>query len=86
MLAKVIAAGWFDVRRLAIELVVTENMIALYMSGTVDMPLERQLCLARFLIDHVPPLARIGRNMLGQVQAAIEFRESQTVTHTHPRP
>ena len=85
MLAKVVAAGWFDVQRLAAELVVTDNMIGLYMSGAVDMPLERQLCLARFLIDNVPSLARIGRNLLGQVQSAIAFGETQTVTHSHPR-
>lgn len=83
LLAKVVAAGWFDVQRLATELVVSESMVGLYVSGAVDMPLERQLCLARFLIDNVPSLSRMGRNLLGQVQSAIAFAGSQTVLHQH---
>ncbi len=82
MLTKILAAGWFDVTRMATELVVSERTVALYISGELEMPLERQLCLAKFVIDNVPPLRRMGHNLLGQVQSAIAFKQALTATHT----
>lgn len=81
LLTRIVAAGWYDVPRLASELVVSERTIAQYMSGEAEMPLERQLCLAKFLISDVPPLSRHGHNLLSQVRAAIRFNGTDTAVH-----
>jgi hypothetical protein len=87
LLTKILDSGCFDIQRMAEELVVSERTVALYMSGELEMPLERQLCLARFLIDNAPALARTGHNLLGQVQSAIAYSRSETTTHlTCPTP
>jgi hypothetical protein len=39
------------------------------------------MVLAKFLIDNVPPLARAGRSLLSQIQAAIAYSNSETITH-----
>ena len=82
LLSKIITSEWFDIQRLARELVVPERTVALYMTGELEMPLERQACLARFLIAHVPQLARTSRNLLGQIQAAAAFATTDTATHS----
>ena len=84
LLRRGLAAGWFDVPRMAVELVVDERTVGLYVNGAVAMPLERQLCFARFLIAHVPTLSRSGHNLLGQAQAAIRFRGTETQLHSTP--
>src|SRR3954469_3394733 len=87
LLTKIMAAGWFDVQRMASELVVTERTLAQYISGEIDMPLERQLCLAQFLIESVPSLARHGHNLRSQVRSAIQFSGTTTEVHqTAPVP
>ena len=78
--------GW---RRTTLPLpcIFSERTIAQYMSGDLEMPLERQLCLAQFLIDNVPALARTGHNLLGQTRAAIRFNGTETAVHpTAPVP
>jgi len=86
LLAKIIASGWFDIQRIASELVTDERTVGSYVAGTEPMPLERQLCLARFLIERVPPLARQGHNLLGRVRAEAAFARSETVLHRSAPP
>ena len=87
LLIKIIASNESDVPRVAAELVVDEQTIDGYMSGEIEMPLDRQLCFARYLIDRIPSQARNGRNLLAQVQAAVQFAQSETVVHpTRPVP
>ena len=81
LLIKAMATGRVDVERLATELVVTERTIARYLAGEIAIPVERQLCIAHFLIDNVPELGRRGRNLVGKVQAQIRYRNTDTVTH-----
>lgn len=84
---RIIATGSYDMQRLAAELVVDERTIAEYISGAAEMPLDRQLCLARFAIGNVPELARFGRNLLGQIEAVARFTQSDTVVHaSRPAP
>jgi hypothetical protein len=81
LLAKVITAGLYDIQRLAEVMVVSERTVALYRAGELEVPLERQACLALFLIDSVPSLTRQGHALLGQVQAAGRLASASTVTH-----
>ena len=78
LLSKVIAEGEFELPRLATELVVSERAVAQFASGEVEMPLERQACLAQFLITNSPKHARAARNLLGQVHAAAAFKQGQS--------
>ena len=81
LLAKIIDAGWFDVQRVASVLVSDEREVGLYLAGLAPMPLERQLCLALFLIDSVPPLSRQGHNLLSRVRAEMAYVKSDNVLH-----
>jgi hypothetical protein len=81
LLRQIIVAGWFDVSRLAAELVVDERTIGLYMCGSLPMPIERRLCFAQFLIEHVPALSRHGHNLLSQLRAEVQFAQSTTRVH-----
>lgn len=75
LLTKIIAAGWFDVPRLAKELVVDERTLGTYLAGAAPMPPDRQLCLGLFLVANVPALARSGHQLVGQAKATIQFRQ-----------
>lgn len=81
LLAKILAAGWYDTQRIASELVTDEQTLEVYLAGTAPMPLERQLCLARFLIETVPALSRQGHNLLGRVKAEIAYANNDVVKH-----
>ena len=81
LLSKGVSSGWFDVERIAEELVVSKATVERYLSGEKEIPMERQIVLAKFLIDNVPPLARAGRSLLSQIQAAIAYSNSETITH-----
>src|SRR5688500_15383859 len=50
-------------------------------AGTKVMSLPHQLCLAAFLIEHVPDLARAGRTLRHQALAAMEYGSGATATH-----
>jgi hypothetical protein len=84
LLSKLLASNWFTIDELAQALVVDTRAIGRYMSGEIDMPLERQICFAHFLIERVPPFARQGRNLLGQIKASIEFAKATTAVHRDP--
>ena len=63
----------FDPESLARELVISPSQLDAYMSGTLEMPLDRQLCLALLLIEQVPSLRRHGYALRGQVIAATTY-------------
>ncbi|HWC55793.1 MAG TPA: hypothetical protein VG434_02365 [Sphingomicrobium sp.] len=68
------------------SVVVSRAVLDAYIDGKLAMPLDRQLCLALFVIEKVPRLARIGHQLRGQVAAAIAYDERATETHTFPPP
>ena len=84
LLKRVIAGGWLDAHRLAAELVTDEPTIQRYLSGELDMTIDRQICLARLLVEHVPALEREGHNFLSQLRTQIAYERSETVTHDGP--
>lgn len=86
LLARVLTSRWFDQGRVADELAVTPATIDGYLSGEIPIPLERQLCLALFVIENVPALARAGHMLRGQVTAAIAFQAHTTVVHPTALP
>lgn len=64
----------------------SERQLQAYLNESADMPLERQLCLAQFVIECVPPLARLGHRLRGQVSAALAFNARVTTTHADAPP
>jgi len=86
LLAKLVATGWYDFSELARELVVSEATVSDYVSGERPIPLDRQLCLAVFVIEKVPPLARWGHRLRGQVEASMRFQSRVTETHLSAPP
>jgi hypothetical protein len=84
LLNEITATGSFELDELARTLVVTDATLQAYLSAAVPIPLERQLCLALFVIERIPSLARKGRKLRAQVQAAIAFQEHATETHMQP--
>jgi hypothetical protein len=86
LLRKVVATRWFRLNALARALSVPEADINAYLSGTDTIPLDRQLRIAQFVIGCVPPFARLGHQLRGQVTAAIAFHARTTETHLQPPP
>jgi hypothetical protein len=81
LLAKVVATRWFEKEDLAVALSVTVPIIDAYVACELPMSPDRQLRLAAFVIKKVPPLARMGRRLRGQVSAAMMYESGQTRTH-----
>src|SRR4051812_4851788 len=67
--------------RIARRLDVTDEVLQAFISGDRDMPLDRQLTLAKFIIAEVPTRAGQGHNLLGQLKAAKAYKEQRTATH-----
>jgi hypothetical protein len=86
ILIKIDASAAFDRETLARELVVTQDQLECFLNGTAQMPLDRQLCLAQFLIERVPTMSRVGHRLKGQVIAAISFNARLTLTHADAPP
>jgi hypothetical protein len=86
LLAKIIATGQSDVATMARVLVTDERTIGRYLAGDLAMPAARQLCLAQFLVNDMPGLAREGHRLLGRVQARIRFESGETVVHNDAPP
>ena len=84
LLRKVVATRWFDLDALARALSIPEADINAYLSRTDAIPLDRQLRIAQFVIECVPPFARLGHQLRGQVTAAIAFHARATETHLQP--
>src|SRR5258708_36397493 len=87
LLSKVLRTGPYDGAQIATELAVTPATIDGYLSGKIAIPLERQLCLALFVVEKIPSLARTGHILHGQVRPAIAFHQHSTTVHqTAPLP
>jgi hypothetical protein len=86
LLSAGIAAGRFDVTRIAAELVIDERTVGLYIAGSTPMPIDRQICLARFLIEHVPALSRQGHNLLSQLRSRVAFESGATKVDSQAPP
>ena len=86
LLKKLVAAGSFDLAEIARVLIVTDETLDLYLSDSLAIPLDRQLCLALFVIEHVPPLARPAHQLRAQVAAAAAYDARLTTTHPTPPP
>lgn len=83
MLTKLLDRG-IDAHTLAAELVITPGQLEAYRSGRILMPLDRQLCLALFVLESVPSLAKECRALRAQVVAAASFHAAVTTTHNGP--
>ena len=86
LLRRIVSRGAVETHALAHALVVPPATLDSYLRGTVPIPLERQLCLALYVIEHIPELARQGHQLRGQVAAAIAFQEHATVVHSDAPP
>jgi hypothetical protein len=84
LLRRVDGSGSFDREALASELVITEAALARYLDDATPIPLDRQLCIAQFIIEKVPAMAREGFKLRGQVAAAFDFATGTTETHSAP--
>jgi hypothetical protein len=81
LLRKVVATQAYDLDAVADALVIKRKTLDSFLSGSVEIPLERQLCLALFVIEHLPALARAGYQLRGQVVAAIAFQQRGPTAH-----
>lgn len=86
LLKKVVAAGSIHHSELAQVLVVTEETLDLYLADSLAIPLDRQLCLALFVIERVPQLARAAHQLRAQVGAALAYDARLTTTHLNQPP
>ncbi len=84
LLKLVLDGGKFSASALAQELCVQESDIQSYVTTNVAMPLKQQLCLALFVIEHVPALVRDGHALKSQAAAAAEFEGGSTTVHSGP--
>ena len=71
LLQRVVASRDIEIEQLAEELVVSPRLLGQYLCGECEIPLLRQLCLSKLLIERVPRMARQGYALRGQVTAAI---------------
>ena len=86
LLQRILSTRPLDVDALAEALVVNRTMMRAFLSGNVPIPLERQLCLALFVIERIPELARQGHQLRAQVTAAIAFQSHATAVHREAPP
>ena len=86
LLNKLVHDGWYSPDDLADVLVLSPQEVIIYREGVESIPLDRQLCLAAFLIECVPPLARAGHALRSQVKSAIGFQLAQGTTHASAPP
>ena len=71
LLSEVAASPGFDHDTLAGELVVPRAALRAYLARRRPIPLDRQLALALFVIEKLPPLARSGHHLRIQVLAML---------------
>ncbi len=61
---------------MARALVISDAALRAYLAGVEPMPLDRQLCLALFVIESIPPMARSGHRLRGQVAASMAYHNA----------
>jgi hypothetical protein len=83
LLDKLVRTELLTREELATQLVTDAATLDRYLSGDAEMPLERQLVLAALLIERVPSMARAGRRLRGQVEAAIAYHAGETERHAN---
>ena len=86
LLTKLVATKWFTTEAIAEHLVVSEAELADYLTERTAIPIDRQLCLAAFVIEQVPPLAGLGHRLKGQIRASLAYNAGETETHRGPPP
>lgn len=69
---------------LAAAIVVSERVLAHYRSGRIPVPLDRQLCLALYVIEHVPAARRAAFTLRAQVEAEVALARGATEVHRAP--
>jgi len=79
LLQRIAATNEIDEDRLAKELVVSPETLRLYMTGQREIPLARQMCIAKLAIESFPALAREGYTLRNQVTAAIGGDRNMTL-------
>src|SRR4051812_49015588 len=84
LLHHLVATDVFKPDEIARALVISDATLDAYLSESKAMPLERQLCLALFVIERVPRLSRLGYQLRGQLGAVMAFQDRETVTHSEP--
>jgi hypothetical protein len=72
LLARLLEEGW-TTDRLAEEMVVPVAVVDSFVDGSVPMPMERQLCVALFAIQHSEAHRREGWALHGQIEATMRF-------------
>jgi hypothetical protein len=73
LIEKLLRDGTCTEEELATELVISPHALANIRAGKIPIPLERQLCLALWLIQRGPRYARLGYQLRGQIEAAMRF-------------
>src|SRR4051812_44090186 len=86
VLRKLVATRWFELDAIARALDVSEARLSAYLSESEAIPLDRQLGLALFVTECVPPLARVGHQLRGQVQATMAFQSRASGAHLEQPP
>lgn len=84
LLRRLFAADEYAPAAVSQALVISDAELTAYLEGADAMPLDRQLCLALFVIERVPSLARAGHQLRAQVAAAMAFENRVTETHSQP--
>ena len=79
LLQRIAATNEIDQDRLAQELVVSTDTLKTYLSGEREIPLARQMCVAKLAIESFPKLARDGYTLRSQVSAAIGVDRNMTL-------
>jgi hypothetical protein len=83
LLTAVVNTGAFTLRDLAEALATSEADLQACASNERALSLSRQLCLALFVIERLPALARRGHALRGQVGAALAMEAKITATHAY---
>lgn len=86
LIGRVLDSGAMDEETLARELVVTPKTLARFRDQREPIPPERQMVLALVIIEKVPSLARLGRQLRSQVRANATYCQTDVEAHTQTRP
>jgi hypothetical protein len=85
LLQRLMQGGEIDAVDIRRELCLDDADFAQLVAGTRTMSLPHQLSFATLLVERVPRLARAGRTLRDQVEAAIAYTSGATTTHSsHP--
>lgn len=86
LLQRVLATGWFAPDALARALAMSDAELEAYLAERETIPVHRQLAIAQFVIECIPPLARAGYQLRGQAVAAMDYQSGVTEVHRQGPP